>query len=104
MIKAKAITQTINDNPPPPPPTSKQVTLVMSGAEAVALRIVLGMVGGNPESTPRGLTANIMEALEEAGVPWFPPAKAPLIYSSVGGIDFKPGKLPATIYGAEWVR
>ena len=46
------------------------VRLTMNMAEAEALRAVLMRIGGDPETTRRGLTAAVNDALNKAGVKW----------------------------------
>jgi len=45
-------------------------TLQISVQEAAALMAVLGMVGGTPQTTPRGFTENVFDALKAAGAVW----------------------------------
>lgn len=44
------------------------VDLILSREEAEALASVLAVVGGNPTTTRRGLTAGVLRALAEADV------------------------------------
>lgn len=50
------------------PPAIKSVTLELSKDEAETLRLILGKIGGCPDTTRRGHTGAISEALEAAGV------------------------------------
>lgn len=48
--------------------TKTTVTLEMTGEEASAVVAVLRKVGGYPEDTRRGYTANVLDALHNAGI------------------------------------
>jgi len=60
------------------------ITLDLSVQEAAALMAVLGMVGGTPTTTPRGLTEGVFDALKAAGAVWPSEEAASILgYSSV---------------------
>ena len=65
------VTATIHTPPPPPPPPqpdTRVVTLQMPYDVAVTLVRVLSYVGGSPDTTYRGHTAQVKDALSEIGV------------------------------------
>jgi hypothetical protein len=62
-------TATLTNTPIPiEVPVETTVTLTLTGEEAIALKIVLNHIGGNPDTTPRGHIESIHNALKGLGI------------------------------------
>lgn len=78
-ITHKVVQEVVTEHP-------NYVELNLKPEEAAALFSVLSNVGGHPDTTPRGLTDSIYEALQSAGVKRHP--KARFTTQNVGGLYF----------------